>query len=106
MLVTFSTDAYENITFFNSVAQRLLELMGHSGNVPGALKAEEVSEALTNLQRGIAKEKNQSTSIKEIDEDDDNDNEPRIELSTRALPLINLLEAAMKKNANVVWREA
>lgn len=106
MLVTFTSESYENITFFYSVANRLLQLMGHSGTIPGALKAHEVAQALTNLQRGIAQEKNQSTSIKEIDDDNDNDNEPPIKLSTRAIPLINLLKAAVEKKCDVLWKES
>ena len=40
MLVTFSCPAYADITMFGDVAVRLLQLMGHSGTVPGALLAD------------------------------------------------------------------
>ena len=46
MLVTFHTKAYANITMFGDVAKQLLELLGHSGTIPSAIKAEDVPAAL------------------------------------------------------------
>ena len=54
MLVTVTTDAYSDITMFGNVAVRLLRLMGHSGTVPGALRAEDVPAALQRLEAGLA----------------------------------------------------
>ena len=96
-MITFSCDAYENISYFNDVAKRLLSLMGHSGSVPGALKAGEVSQALSNLQQGLGREKD-NTSQQESD-----DEESQISLRKRAVPLISLLEAAVKKDCDVMW---
>lgn len=99
MLVTFSCDAYENTTYFNDVAQRLLSLMGHSGTIPSAIKAADVREALACLEQGIRQEKGNSKS------GDGDEKEPQISLSNRALPLINLLKAAEKKNCDVMWQQ-
>lgn len=57
MLITFHTDAYEDITYFADIAKRLLSLMGHSGTIPGAIKSEHLPEALERLQAGLKKEK-------------------------------------------------
>ena len=54
MLVTFSCPAHADITMFGDVAIRLLELMGHSGTVPGALLAEDVAAALARLEAAVA----------------------------------------------------
>ncbi len=96
-MITFSCDAYENISYFNDVAKSLLSMMGHSGTVPGALKAGEVSQALSNLQQGLRREK-ENTSQPERD-----DEESQISLRKRAVPLIGLLEAALKKDCDVMW---
>ena len=34
MLVTFTTNAYADITMFGDVALAMLKMMGHSGTVP------------------------------------------------------------------------
>ena len=100
MFITFSCDAYENITYFNDVAKQLLSLMGHSGAVPGALKADQVSAALSNLQKGLEMDQSR-VSANKVDEEEDNERE--ISLSNRAVPLINLLKAAVKKDCDVLW---
>ncbi|CAM2981676.1 Domain of uncharacterised function (DUF1840) [Legionella steigerwaltii] len=95
MLVTFHTDAYEDIMYFADVAKRLLSLMGHSGTIPGAIKAENIPEALEKLQSALSKEKKGA--------EDDEENEPVISLAKRAIPLISLLQAAIKKDKDVLW---
>lgn len=96
MLVTFSTDAYANITMFGDVAISLLKMMGHSGTVPSAILAEDVPAALSRLTAAIDKAKG-ITPTKETDE-------VAVSMANRALPLINLLAAAAKANANVMWK--
>lgn len=96
MLVTFHTNAYEDISYFADVAKRLLSLMGHSGAIPGAIKAENLSEALEKLQSGIGKE---NSATKKNDDDDDEE----ISLAKRAIPLISLLQAAIKNDEDVLW---
>ena len=99
MLVTFSTPVYADITMFGDVAIRLLKLMGHSGTVPGALLAGDVQPALERLQAGI---KAASPDLDEPAEEEE-DGEPAVSLPHRALPLIELLDAAAKANRNVMW---
>ncbi len=100
MLVTFSCSASADITMFGDVAVRLLRLMGHSGTVPGAILAEDVQAALEHLLIAIQSE--QQFSGPDPSEDDE-DSEPVVSLSHRALPLIELLEAAVKAKCNVMW---
>ena len=103
MLITFNTDAYESITYFDDVAKQLITLMGHSGTIPGAIMAPEVSNALHNLQKAITQEAHNSNNDNKHSKEYD-DPEPKVSLAHRALPLINLLEAAKKKNCNVMWK--
>ena len=98
MLVTFTTDAYADITMFGDVAQALLKMMGHSGTVPSAILAEDVPAALSRLTAGVEAAK-AGPSVDEEDED-----EPRVSLSNRALPLINLLTAAAQAGSDVMWK--
>lgn len=100
MLVTFSCPAYADITMFGEVAAHLLKLMGHSGTVPSALLAEDVAPALERLRAAIAAHHPPPEPEHSEDTDDD---EPVVSLSHRALPLLELLEAAAKANCNVMW---
>jgi Domain of unknown function (DUF1840) len=98
MLVTFTTDAYADITMFGDVAVALLKMMGHSGTVPSAILAADVPAALSRLTAGIEAVK-AAPSVDDKDED-----EPQVSLSNRALPLINLLTAAAQEGSDVMWK--
>jgi hypothetical protein len=100
MLVTFSTPVYADITMFGDVAVQLLKMMGHSGAVPGALLADEVQPALERLEAAIQAQKrtHQPEGVTE-----DEEGEPVVPLSHRALPLIELLRTAAAEDANVMW---
>ncbi len=99
MFITFRSDAYEDITYFNDVAKRLLALMGHSGAVPGAMTTDQLPDALHSLQQGLELEKNKMPQTSA----NYDDNESEISLGKRAVPLLNLLQAAIKNNCNVLW---
>ena len=104
MLVTFKTTAYANITMFGDAATTLLKLMGQSGNIPGAILGNDVAEALASLKKALAEqpEPAEDTPADSCSEDDD-DKTNRVALATRAVPLIELLEAAAASGANVMW---
>lgn len=100
MLITFSCPAHASITMFGDVAVSLLKIMGHSGKIPSALSAEEIQAALLRLEAAI--EQPQEQLPEQLDDEDEND-EPPVSLSHRALPLIALLKAADKEKCNVMW---
>ena len=100
MLITFTTPAYANITMFGDVALNMLKLMGHSNTVPGALLAADIPAALQKLEAAVEADR-QSPQLEQPAEDEDG--EVPVSLSHRALPLIELLKAAVKANSNVMW---
>ena len=96
--MTFTTDAYADITMFGDVALNMLKMMGHSATVPGAILAEDIPEALGRLTTAINTDKN-------LQQDQDNDEDERVvSMADRGLPLINLLTAAVKADCNVMWK--
>ena len=104
MLVTFTCNAYADITMFGDVAVTLLKMMGHSGTVPGAIVAADVPAALDRLKRELEAAKAEPVPDKAAEAADEDRDEPRVNLATRALPLIELLTAAAKADADVMWK--
>lgn len=98
MLVTFTTNAYADITMFGDAALAMLEMMGHSATVPGAILAADVPAALSRLTAAIDAEKS-SPPVEDKDAD-----EPVVSMAHRALPLINLLAAAARAESDVMWK--
>jgi len=98
MLITFKTTAYANITMFGDVGKRMLEMMAFGTTVPGAINAEDVPQALENLQQALDKLPEQVEPAGEADDD-----QPAVSLHTRAVPLVELLQAAVTDEAYVRW---
>ena len=98
MLVTFTTKTYPDITMFGDIAITLLKMMGYSTNVPGAILAEDVPAALNRLKAAVDKQKDSPPPP------DDDEEEPAVSLAHRALPLIELFDAAANADANVMWK--
>lgn len=93
---------------FGEAAEALLRMSGQSGNVPGAIMAEDVPAALAALQAALKLESSSAADDSGIDKDadqgdHDDDHANKVALGTRAVPLIELLEAAIKSNGNVQW---
>jgi hypothetical protein len=107
MLVTFRTKGFADITMFGDVAVTLLKLMGQSGDVPGALLADDVASALDRLKAGIDRVGSQPAGNPPRREDEDDEKAPPpVTLKQRAFPLIGLLDAARHSKHDVMWAEA
>lgn len=93
MLVTFKTDAHPHIMMFGDIALELLQMMGHSATVPGAILAADIPAALNRLKTAIDLKKALPSST----------NGASVSIVHRALPLIDLLSTAAKAESNVIW---
>ncbi|KAA6182030.1 DUF1840 domain-containing protein [Thiohalocapsa marina] len=102
MLITFTTPVHADITMFGDVAKALIHMMGHSGSVPGAILAEDVPRALEKLKAAVARNPESPLNPARDAEDDDTRGQS-VSLAHRALPLIDLLEAAAREEKNVMW---
>jgi hypothetical protein len=102
MLIKFKTTAsYPEITMFGQVALKLLEMMGRSGAVPSAISAEDIPAALQSLREAVAEE---DAALEDQPPDEEEEGEERrVSLHNRALPLIEMLEAAERENVPVMW---
>ncbi|MPS47966.1 DUF1840 domain-containing protein [Methylobacillus sp.] len=99
MLVTFSTARYSDIMLFGDVAKQLLQLMGHSGTIPGAILAADVPHALQRLQRAL-----ESAGGPDGAEPTGDGEARHISLKQRALPLVELLQSAITNQSDVTWK--
>lgn len=109
MLVTFRSTATDPLMMFGDIATPLLKMMGASGRVPGAFKAEEVPAALQQLESALARLKAEPPAPPALNEDLSAEDEggdsrdPPIELTVRAVPLVALLKRAAAAQAEVIW---
>jgi hypothetical protein len=102
MLIKFKTKNSADITMFGDAGLKLIKIMGHSGTVPGAIAADEIQSALTSLRAAASQDKDARADIDDADQDDES-GERAVSLYQRALPLIELLEAAAESETPVMW---
>lgn len=95
MLVKFDSKV-GSFVMFGDVAVPLLKLMGMSGDLPGAVLAADIPPALARLKGG-------ATGAQADPHAPAGDDGGSVTLRKRAVPLIDLLERAARKNAAVTW---
>ena len=98
MLITFKSKAYANILMLGDVGMKMLEMMDFGSSVPGAIDTPDVPAALHNLKLALEKIPLQVEPAGDAEED-----QPAVSLHTRAVPLIELLEAAVEEEEYVRW---
>ena len=99
MPITFRSKAHASITMLGADGSRMLEMMDFGTAVPGAISAGDVGRALENLRAALAQ-----LPVEEPEPgDDDEGREPAVSPHTRALPLIELLQAAVDAGEYVRW---
>lgn len=104
MLITFKSVAAAPVPMFGHIALQLLELMGRLPIAPGALFADDVAEALVLLQQGLTElEAREQAELPEPSVDKDQDKAHVIPLKHRAVPLIALMQAAIREQKGVSW---
>ena len=94
MLVRFQTES-SFADYLESVSVSLLKMMGASGRIPGAFDKEHVDAHLQNLKCALS-----AIAAEEQNLDPDSDN---VSMNTRAMPLINLMERAVKDGEYLMW---
>ncbi len=98
MLLTFKTSSYANITMLGEVGRKMLDMMAYGSSVPGAIVASDVPTALDNLRKALDNLPSQEESAGEVDED-----QPAVSMHTRAIPLVELLQAAAADETHIRW---
>ncbi len=101
MLVKFRSDAGPSVLMFGEIARTLLRMMGMSGDVPGAVVAEDVPQALERLKKALEQASRSPQS--EDGDSGDEPGEPPVAIAVRAFPLVQLLNAAKKSERAVLW---
>ncbi|MEX0617562.1 MAG: DUF1840 family protein [Pseudohongiellaceae bacterium] len=111
MLIKFESKDSANFVMFSDVAAHLLELMGQRGLTEGSISGEELVQARSRLESGLAQRDREPANVPgmkpEGDETDGDEDEeaPRISLDARAAPLIEMLRRAEASDEGfVMWR--
>lgn len=105
MIITFKSRAAGDVIQFGDVAKRLLGIMGKDPqSTTGVITVEQLPDALARLKAAVAAERAELGGQARAQDDDDSQGKPRpITLSQRAVPLIELMEFALRDKEPVTW---
>jgi hypothetical protein len=113
MLITFTSKVYPDVVMFGDVATILLHAMdlhalGLSEHPPGVLRGENIrlaSDKLRDYLGTVPREKPVGEDADGNKSDDERrESRNRVGLRTRAQPLLELMDASYRKNADVIFR--
>lgn len=111
MLVKLST-RHGQLLMQGEPAVALLRLGGHSGTVPGAVLAADLPAFLARLRAGLEIHGDELSPAppppnpsREDDRVDDEQERP-VELRRRAVPLLDMLETAVRRECDLMWERA
>lgn len=96
MLITFHSKDHYPITMHAEPALELLSLMGLEAKAPGGLYADDVPQALWQLQEALAE-------LAPVPSSGADDAPASVALATRAVPLLEMLRRAVKQQHPVHW---
>ena len=87
-------------TMFGDIAIRLIEMMGHTGTVPGAIRAEDLPAARERLESAVAA---CGSAPADSETEEDRQGRPPVTLRQRAFPLIDLLQRSADEDCDLLW---
>jgi hypothetical protein len=103
MPITFKSKQSPDILMLETAALELIKLMGHSGAVPGSLAADDVSAALQRLEQAVHKAPNRALEADNRRVQNDEEESVQVSVAQRALPLLEMLKAALQAQDYVIW---
>ncbi|MES2605447.1 MAG: DUF1840 domain-containing protein [Pseudomonadota bacterium] len=105
MLITFTTKVHHDVVMFGDIATVFLRVMGESEQPPGILRGDDINKAADKLRSWIEARAPETTEADGTKEDDTQRENPKlVSLKNRALPLLELMDAAARKQTDVIWR--
>jgi hypothetical protein len=108
MIIKFSTRNGQ-LLMQGEPAVRLVKLGGHSGTVPSAILAADLPAFAAKLRVGLEQhgdELSPAPPASEADRAANDDDEPRerpIKLRLRAVPLLDMLDTAIRQKSDLLW---
>ncbi len=107
MLITFKSTASPEIVMLKDLAQYLLNVIGKQLGERGVISHLELPKAIQRLEEAIEVEKKadaaQHARIDAATDNHEEKEEQPIGLAQRAFPLLDMMRAAHKLEADVLW---
>lgn len=103
MLVTFQSTASPDVVMLRDLAQYLLGLIGKRLEDRGVIVHDELPVAIDRLEAAISDDATAEATVEPLHRSTGNPRESRNRLSQRAWPFLDMMRAAHKSEADIIW---
>lgn len=111
MIIKFSTHNGQ-LLMQGEPAVRLVKLGGHSGTVPSAILAADLPAFAAKLRSGLEQHGDElspappAAAAGRAEDEDDEPRERPIKLRLRAVPLLDMVDTAIRQKSDLLWEKA
>lgn len=106
MIVKFWT-RFDQFTMQGVPAVALVQALGHTGTVPGAVLAADLPAALAQLEHTLETSGHATPGYvpppEDADESAGREHDPPVALRTRAIPLVSMMRDAIRRGSDLMW---
>jgi hypothetical protein len=106
MLITFKCRAAPDVMMLENLAQYLVGIVGKRLGQRGVITHDELGDAITKIEAAIVTDKRERAEHDGHFHEGEEGHDPHeipIGLAQRAYPFLDMLRAAQKENADIVW---
>lgn len=106
MLIKFESEGAASFEMLENTAMEVLALIGQGRHTEGSISGDALRTALDKLKAGVAESADDEELEGYEDEDDEEEDSdgPPVPMSSRAVPLKQMLEHAIANDSYVMWR--
>jgi hypothetical protein len=108
MFIKFESNGSAPFVMPSGIAQQLVSMMGQGKEIEGSISGPTILDAISKLERALVQqstaEEPQLLNKKGEESLDDDEAEQPLQTSARAVPLMEMLQAAKQADSFVMWR--
>ncbi|MFT4888115.1 MAG: hypothetical protein ACJA2D_002363 [Pseudohongiellaceae bacterium] len=108
MFIKFESNGSAPFVMPSGIAQQLISMMGQAKNIDGSISGPAILDAISKLEKALVQhstdEEMELLNRKDERSSEDNEAEQPLRTSVRAVPLMEMLQAAKQADSFVMWR--
>jgi len=108
MFIKFESNGSAPFVMPSGIAQQLVSMMGQGKEIEGSISGPAILDAISKLEKALVQqstaEEPQLLNKKDDESPEDDEVEQPLRRSVRAVPLMEMLQAAKQADSFVMWR--
>jgi len=108
MFIKFESNGSAPFVMPSGIAQQLVSMMGQGKEIEGSISGPAILDAISKLEKALVQqstaEEPQPLNKKDEESPEDDEAEQPARTSVRAVPLMEMLQAAKQADSFVMWR--